>query len=97
MSDNISFRSETALGQTLLRWWQGLDNNRGDRAELRRAHNLTAIALTSAYQHLYRILLSRGWAEAYNRLRVSLYGDKLKEILGLPAEKPSKPKKLPKH
>ncbi len=36
-------------------------------------------------------------AEAYNRLRVSLYGDKLKEILGLPAEKPSKPKKLPKH
>lgn len=64
MSDNISFRPETALGQTLLRWWQGLDTNRGDRAELRRAHNLTAIALTSAYQHLYRTLLSYGWPEA---------------------------------
>ena len=64
MSDNISFRPETALGQALLRWWQGLDTNRGDRAELRRAHNLTAIALTSAYQHLYRTLLSYGWPEA---------------------------------
>jgi len=63
VSNNISFRPETALGQALLKWWQELDNNRGDRAELRRAHNLTAIALTSAYQHLYRILLSRGWPE----------------------------------
>jgi len=63
VSDKISFRPETALGQALLRWWQGLDNNRGDRAELRRAHDLTAIALTSAYQHLYRILMSYGWPE----------------------------------
>lgn len=36
-------------------------------------------------------------AEAYNRLRGSLYGDKLKEILGLPAEKSSKSKALSKH
>lgn len=36
-------------------------------------------------------------AEAHNRLRNSLYGDKLKEILGLPVEKPSKTKKPPKH
>ncbi len=32
-------------------------------------------------------------AEAHNRLRASLYGDKLKEILRLPVEKASKPKK----
>ncbi|MDZ4262481.1 MAG: type I-E CRISPR-associated protein Cse2/CasB [Pseudomonadota bacterium] len=64
MSDNISFRPEAALGQALLRWWQELDNNRGDRAELRRAHDLTAIALTGAYQHLYRALLVVGWPEA---------------------------------
>lgn len=32
-------------------------------------------------------------AEAYNRLRASLYGGKLKEILGLPVEEISKPKK----
>lgn len=63
MSDKISFRQETALGQALLRWWQGLENDRGDRAELRRAHDLTAIALTGAYQHLYRTLLTCGWPE----------------------------------
>lgn len=34
-------------------------------------------------------------AEAHNRLRASLYGDKLKEILRLPVEKPSKPTKKP--
>lgn len=32
-------------------------------------------------------------ADAHNRLRASLYGDKLKEILGLPVEKTSKPVK----
>ena len=32
-------------------------------------------------------------AEAHNRLRASLYGDKLKEILRLPVEKSSKPTK----
>ena len=34
-------------------------------------------------------------AEAHNRLRASLYGDKLKEILRLPVEKSSKPTKKP--
>ena len=63
MSDNISFRPESALGMALLRWWEGLDKNRGSRAELRRAHDLTAIALTGAYQHLYRTLLAFGWPE----------------------------------
>ncbi|MCO6428714.1 type I-E CRISPR-associated protein Cse2/CasB [Nitrosomonas communis] len=61
MNDKISFHPETALGQVLLRWWEGLENNRGDRAELRRAHNLTAIVLTGGYQHLYQMLLATGW------------------------------------
>lgn len=61
MNDKISFHPETAIGQVLLRWWEELDNNRGSRAELRRAHDLTAIALTGAYQHLFRALLAFGW------------------------------------
>lgn len=37
-------------------------------------------------------------AGAYNRLRASLHGDKLKEMLKLPVPKPDKPaKKPPKH
>ena len=63
MIDKISFHPKSALGMALLRWWEGLDNNRGSRAELRRAHDLTAVALTGAYQHLYRTLLPFGWPE----------------------------------
>lgn len=63
MNDKISFHPKSALGMALLRWWKGLDENRGSRAELRRANDLTAIALTGAYQYLYRTLLRSGWPE----------------------------------
>ncbi|MBR7887432.1 type I-E CRISPR-associated protein Cse2/CasB [Marinomonas sp. A79] len=63
MSEKISFHPEAALGHLLLRWWQGLENDKGTRAELRRAHNLTAVALTAAYQRFYRQALSSGWPE----------------------------------
>lgn len=63
MSEKISFHPEAALGHLLLRWWQGLENDKGGRAELRRAHNLTAVALTAAYQRFYRQALNSGWPE----------------------------------
>lgn len=85
MSDTILFRPETALGQTLLRWWQGLDNHRGSRAELRRAHDLTAIALTGAYQHLYRMLLTAGWPEE-DKPESNWRNERLAAIAGLLAQ-----------
>lgn len=85
MSDTISFRPETALGQALLRWWQGLDSHRGDRAELRRAHDLTAIALTGGYQHLYRTLLAAGWPEE-DKPEKSRRNERLAAIAGLLAQ-----------
>lgn len=85
MSDTISFRPETSLGQALLRWWQGLDNHRGSRAELRRAHDLTAIALTGGFQHLYRTLLAAGWPEE-DRLESSRRNERLAAIAGLLAQ-----------
>lgn len=85
MSDTISFRPETALGQTLLRWWQGLDNHRGSRAELRRAHDLTAIALTGAYQHLYHMLLKAGWPEE-DKPENNWRNERLAAIAGLLAQ-----------
>lgn len=45
-----------------LRWWHAISSEkangsaRADRAELRRAHDLGAVALTPAYQRLYRKL-----------------------------------------
>jgi len=85
MNHTISFRPETALGQVLLRWWQGLDNHRGSRAELRRAHDLTAIALTGAYQHLYRALLTAGWPED-DRPETNWRNERLAAIAGLLAQ-----------
>lgn len=63
MSDKLSFHPESAPGHALLRWWKGLENDKGARAELRRAHDLTAVALTGAYQRFYRQMLAAGWPE----------------------------------
>lgn len=63
MSGKISFHPEAALGHFLLRWWEGLKDDKGGRAELRRAHDLTAVALTAAYQRFYRQALNSGWPE----------------------------------
>ena len=37
----------------ILSWWSGLENDRGGRAGLRRAHNLTEVAFIEAYHRLY--------------------------------------------
>ena len=48
MNVKLSFHPESALGHTLFRWWKSLENDRGTRAELRKAHDLTAVALAKA-------------------------------------------------
>lgn len=37
----------------VLTWWQGLEDDRGGRAELRRAHNPTEVVFLPAYHRLY--------------------------------------------
>jgi len=78
----LSFRPDTAPGQVLKIWWLGLTENKGDRAELRRAHNLTAIALTAAYQRLYAMLLNAGLS-APKHPESSQQMEKLAAIAGL--------------
>ena len=60
----LNFRQHQAWGELLLRWWQGLDDDRGGRAALRRAPDITAVVMVPAYQHLHRRLLSAGWPDA---------------------------------
>jgi CRISPR system Cascade subunit CasB len=60
----INFRQDQAWGDLLLRWWQGLDDDRGGRAALRRAPDITAVVLLPAYQHLHRGLTAAGWPAA---------------------------------
>ena len=79
MSKNTSFHPESLLGKALLRWWIGLEDDRGARAELRRAHDLTAVALTGAYQRFYQQMLNVGWSDEGD----SFINERLAAIAGL--------------
>lgn len=67
MTDKISFKSDNVFGSTLGKWWDWLNENQGARAELRRAPNLTAVALTSAFQRLYQWQLAVGFPQPKDR------------------------------
>jgi CRISPR system Cascade subunit CasB len=48
----LKFNNDSPEMQVLTAWWQALDDNRGDRAELRRCSTLTEVAFTPAYHRL---------------------------------------------
>lgn len=60
---DLSFRAGQAWGEIVLNWWSSLDDDTGGRATLRRASDLTAVALTPSYQRLYRRLRNAGWPD----------------------------------
>ena len=60
----LNFRQHEAWGELLLRWWQGLDDDRGGRAALRRAPDITAVVMLPVYQHLHRRLVAAGWPDS---------------------------------
>ena len=59
--NTLNFRQNQAWGDLLLRWWRGLDDDRGGRAALRRAPDITVVVMVPAYQHLHRRLVAAGW------------------------------------
>lgn len=48
--------------ESLRRWWRSLDDNRGDRAQLRRAQSPDDILLTAAFAHFLQFL-PKEWVE----------------------------------
>ena len=50
------FDPESDSGKILFEWWRGLEERRGDRAELRRARNPAEVVFSSAYHQLYQRL-----------------------------------------
>lgn len=62
MSDYL-FGEHHDTGETLQRWWQGLKDNKGDRAELRRCASVLEVVMTPAYQRIFRRLAQRGLPE----------------------------------
>ena len=76
---NSDFQKNPRLHTALRDWWKDLEDERSDRAQLRRAHDITAIILTPAYQRAYRRLCAAGWpVEADSPLN-----DRLAAIIGL--------------
>lgn len=48
----LSFVSNPDARETLLKWWQELDNARGERAALRRCHETTEVVFNPAFHRL---------------------------------------------
>jgi CRISPR system Cascade subunit CasB len=47
--------------QVLLEWWQQLEDNRGDRAALRRAASIDQVLFNPAFHRLWRSLKGTSW------------------------------------
>jgi CRISPR system Cascade subunit CasB len=77
MSNDL--QNNPRLAAALRDWWSGLDEDRAARAELRRAHDITAVSLTPAYQRAYRRLREAGWDVE----GVSPLNDRLAAVIGL--------------
>lgn len=54
----LRFDKDSPEQQALVVWWRELDNNRGERAVLRRCRTLTEVVFSPAY-HRLRLALSR--------------------------------------
>lgn len=57
-TEYLKFEHDSPETQALIAWWQTLNDNRGDRAELRRCSTLAEVAFTPAY-HKLRFALAK--------------------------------------
>ncbi len=57
------FLKDSAARDTLLKWWKWLDDNRGDRARLRRVESPDDVLMTSAFAH-FLAEMPDDWSES---------------------------------
>ena len=74
------FEPGRPLGDALFGWWKALDDNRGDRAELRRCQTLLEVMMTSAFQRIRQQLLEMGLKPEDSKR------DRLAAVIGLAAQ-----------
>ena len=60
----LKFEHDSPETQTLVDWWLALNENRGDRAELRRCSTLVEVAFTPAYHRLRLAVVKFGAVNA---------------------------------
>jgi CRISPR system Cascade subunit CasB len=73
------FEPGRPLGDALFLWWKALDDNRGDRAELRRCEDLLQVMQTPAFQRIRRQLVEKGLKSEDSER------DRLAAVIGLTA------------
>lgn len=56
----LKFKKDSPEVQVLISWLEGLDENRGERAVLRRCATLTEVVFSPAYHRLRRALMNVG-------------------------------------
>lgn len=59
----VSFKKDSAEFRELIRWWDALDKDRGERAQLRRCHLLAEVAFSPTYHRLRQVLQRFGWID----------------------------------
>lgn len=52
----VSFKKDSAEFRELIRWWDALDKDHGERARLRRCHTLAEVVFSPAYHRLRQAL-----------------------------------------
>ncbi|MCG6537990.1 MAG: type I-E CRISPR-associated protein Cse2/CasB [Syntrophales bacterium LBB04] len=98
----LKFKHDSPETQALADWWQSLDDNRGDRAELRRCTTLAEVVFTPAYHRLRfavgkfgtvnvdALALVAGLAAQIDPLKSNLSGYTLAEQMATPKDSSSK-------
>jgi len=76
----------------LKQWWKWLDNNRGDRAQLRRASNADDVLLTPAFSHFLHAM-PKNWREGSTGKGASLSISEIAVIAAVLARVKSEPSK----
>jgi CRISPR system Cascade subunit CasB len=67
MARSSFFSKGSPTGDALAEWWNGLAANPGARADLRRAHDLTAVVISPAFQRFRRRMVMAGLPEDESR------------------------------
>ena len=65
--------------QVLLEWWNKLQDNRGDRAELRRAASIDQVMFNPAFHRLWRGLKGTSWQRAERVALIAALAARIRE------------------
>ena len=82
----INFSADTELGKKLSEWWQGLEHDRGQRAELRRAKSVADVIMSPHFHFACRQFASIFGRESRWQSRMALIMGVLSHVKQIPPD-----------